>query len=326
MCTPENKNPLESVLGGDVSRGFDEAQDLPGRIQRYGTAKARALVILAYLNSVRDSLPEGDPRQLEITRLAGLLAQCGNYLAFNHYYTVGKVRLSAMRSCKKHLLCPLCAIRRGAKALKAYLDRYEVIQGQERALGASLLTLTVKNGENLGERFAHLQKAVKRLLGRRREALKGKRTITEFEKVLGLVGTYEVTNEGKGWHPHAHMVVLHRDWISVQRLKEEWKAITRDSYVLHIRPLEHPEDPAQDFVEVFKYAIKFAGLEPVHTLEAHWVLSGRRLLYSAGLFWGVKVPEELADEQLNDLPFVRLFYRYLVGVGYQFEQGKELVG
>jgi hypothetical protein len=29
-------------------------------------------------------------------------------------------------------LCPLCAIRRGAKAIKAYLDRWEVIRAEKR--------------------------------------------------------------------------------------------------------------------------------------------------------------------------------------------------
>jgi hypothetical protein len=311
------KNPLETDLGGEVSRGFDEAQALPGRIQRYGDAKARALLILTYLRSVRDGLLEVDPYQKEIAELAALLASCGNYLVFKHYYTVGKVRLSAMRSCKKHLLCPLCAIRRGAKALKAYLDRYTYLQAQEKGFTASLLTLTVQNGENLGERFSHLQKAVKRLLERRRDALKGKRTVTEFKKVLGLVGTYEVTNEGKGWHPHTHMVVLHRERIDVVRLRKEWKTLTGDSHVLNIKPLNHPEDPAQDFVEVFKYAVKFLDLGLVHMLEAHLALSGRRLLYSAGLFWGVKVPEDLVDELLDDLPYVELFYCYFYGRGYE---------
>jgi hypothetical protein len=32
--------------------------------------------------------------------------------------------------CMKHLLRPLCAIRRGAKAMKAYLDRWEVIRAE----------------------------------------------------------------------------------------------------------------------------------------------------------------------------------------------------
>jgi hypothetical protein len=316
------KNPLETDLGGEVSRGFDEAQALPGRIQRYGDAKARALLILTYLRLVRDGLPEADPYRKEIAELAALLASCGNYLVFRHYYTVGKARLSAMRSCKKHLLCPLCAIRRGAKALKAYLDRYTYLQGQERGFTASLLTLTVQNGENLGERFNHLQKGVKRLLERRRNALKGLRIVTEFGKVLGLVGTYEVTNEDNGWHPHTHMVILHQERIDVVKLRQEWKTLTGDSHVLNIKPLKHPEDPVQDFVEVFKYAVKFSDLSFAHTLEAHLTLSNRRLLYSAGLFWGVKVPEGLTDELLDDLSYIEFFYRYFQGKGYEVSISK----
>jgi hypothetical protein len=52
--------------------------------------------------------------------------------AFRHYFTIDKVRLHGASFCMKHLLCPLCAIRRGAKALKAYLDRWEVIQVEKR--------------------------------------------------------------------------------------------------------------------------------------------------------------------------------------------------
>ena len=47
---------------------------------------------------------------------------CGDYLLFRHFFTVDKVKLHAAQFCKAHLLCPLCAIRRGAKALAAYLD------------------------------------------------------------------------------------------------------------------------------------------------------------------------------------------------------------
>ena len=47
---------------------------------------------------------------------------CGDYLLFRHFFTVDKVKLHAAQFCKAHLLCPLCAIRRGAKALAAYLS------------------------------------------------------------------------------------------------------------------------------------------------------------------------------------------------------------
>src|SRR5690606_8649852 len=137
------------------------------------------------------------------------LASCGNYLGFRHYYTVGKVRLTAATFCKAHLLCPLCAIRRGSKTLEAYTTRYNVIMAENQGLKLAMLTMTVKNGDDLAERFEHLRSSFQRLLERRRKALAGARGwSSEFSKVLGLVGAYEVTNKGNGWHPHAHMMIL----------------------------------------------------------------------------------------------------------------------
>lgn len=46
------------------------------------------------------------------------------------------VRLHAAQFCKIHMLCPMCAIRRGAKALAAYLQRFEAIKLQRPELRA----------------------------------------------------------------------------------------------------------------------------------------------------------------------------------------------
>ncbi|MFG4936873.1 hypothetical protein ACF0DY_32410, partial [Pseudomonas aeruginosa] len=70
-----------------------------------------------------------------------------------------KIRLHAASFCKQHLICPLCAIRRGAKSLAAYLARYEVIRAQHPHLSPYLVTFTVKNGPDLAERFEHLHKS-----------------------------------------------------------------------------------------------------------------------------------------------------------------------
>ncbi|NPW38194.1 protein rep, partial [Pseudomonas aeruginosa] len=70
--------------------------------------------------------------------------------------------------CKQHLVCPLCAIRRGAKALGAYLTRWQVIQEERPDLRPYLVTLTVKNGPDLDERQTHLTKSLRKLLDRRR--------------------------------------------------------------------------------------------------------------------------------------------------------------
>ena len=85
------------------------------------------------------------------------------YLLFRHYYTADLLRLHAASFCKRHLLCPLCAIRRGAKALKAYLDRWEVIRAENPRLKPFLVTLTVKDGDDLAERFRHLHESQRAL-------------------------------------------------------------------------------------------------------------------------------------------------------------------
>ena len=82
---------------------------------------------------------------------------------------MGKVRLHNATFCKQHLVCPLCGIRRGAKALGAYLTRWQVIQEERPDLRPYLLTLTVKNGPDLEERQAHLSRSLKRLMHHRRD-------------------------------------------------------------------------------------------------------------------------------------------------------------
>jgi len=281
-------------------------EGLPSKLSRYSRAKARATEMRGYLSDI------GQPR------LALKLNSCGNWLLFHFYVTVNKVRLVNACFCRKHLLCPLCAIRRGAKQLKSYLDRFEVVKAENPGLGASLVTLTVKNGDDLAERFDHLREGVKTLNQRRKDSLRGRAYASEWSKVLGLVGTYEVTNKGKGWHPHTHLIVLHRDPISEANLRAEWKGITGDSFQVDVTPIRNPDNPVKDFCEVFKYSMKFADLSLSDNYQAFLTLSGRRLIYSAGLFWGVKVPEDLRDEALDDLPYIEMLYEYRESGGYNF--------
>jgi len=249
-------------------------------------------------------------------------------MKFRHYYTVNKVRLAEACWCRKHLLCPLCAIRRGAKQLAAYLERYQIIMAQNPGLKTSMVTLTVKNGPDLLERFEHLARGVQALRMRGKDHKRGRRygNASEWSKVLGVVGTYEFTNKGQGWHPHTHMIVLHESPIDGEALAAEWKRITGDSWICDVRPLLHPDDPARDFVEVFKYAMKFQDLSLEDNYKAFLILSGRRLISSQGLFYGVKVPESQDDELIENLPYVELFYKYLEGVGYTLAENKKFEG
>lgn len=301
-----------TILADELDTGKDDQADsLPARITRYSRAKERGLAMRDYLSSLGG---------VAALKSAGLLCNCGNYLHFRHYFTVGQVLLHAACFCKQHLICPLCAIRRGSKTLEAYLERFQVIQRDFPLLRPYLLTLTVKDGPDLGERFRHLNRAFSVLKDRRNCWNKGKRgaSWTEFAKVKGAVGSYEI-KRGKGsgwWHPHVHMVALCENSIDPVAIKREWETITGDSFMIDVRPFRPNQEPADGFMEVFKYAVKFSDLSLADNWEVAQLLRGSRLLFSLGVFRGVQVPESLTDEPLESLPYFDLFYRYFTDFGY----------
>lgn len=318
MGTHKKGNPLTTVnLPEEVEKGFDELGKLPSRLERYSKAHERALI---NLTQVHERLKTGDinPYTLHLEKVRDRMTNCGNYLGFRHYPSAGVVRLTAAQFCKAHLLCPLCAIRRGSKALETLLEKYDVVMGENPGLKMHMLTLTVKNGPDLAERYGHLKKGFQTLLNRRRDYLKRGRGKSEFAKVEGLIGSYETTNRGNGWHPHLHLMIFTRKRINAVAFRREWHEITGDSFVLRIDSAQHPDDPAQDFMEICKYALKFGDLTPEQNLEAYEVFHGKRLFVSAGLFWGVKIPEDLNDSivDLDDLPYFELLYKYIAGSGY----------
>ena len=315
----QSKNPLKADnLAAEASRGFDNTDRLNARLDRYSTAKKRALVNLKELTNLQ---PLDDLLKERYRVAAAKLESCGNYLEFRNYYTVGKTRLIKASFCKQHLLCPLCAIRRGAKTLEAYLARYRVVKDENPSWRLSMLTLTVANGEDLAERFQHLHNSIKRVFKRRRDYLDKQRGLTEWRKVYGWVGTYEVTNKGNGWHPHAHIMCLHSSSFDYKALQAEWKEITGDSHVLNVSAAKHPNEPERDFLEVFKYAVKFSDMTAEQNIHAWNVLRARRLLFSGGALWGVDVPESLEDVPLDDLPYIELLYSYMLD-GYKLKSIK----
>ena len=307
--SPEKEKPLiDESLAAESKQGSDDASGLPRRLDRYSKAHHRALLMSDYA------------REQGQVKLALNLTNCGNYLLFRHYYRAEKVRLHAAQFCSKHLLCPLCAIRRGAKQVQSYLARLQVIRNELPGLQLSLVTLTVKDGPDLAERFRHLTGAFRTMQQARRSFLKDKGPAIEMGKFEGAVGSYEFKrgqNSGE-WHPHLHMVVLHRKAISAKALSADWLKYTGDSFIVDVTPFTEGQDPVDGFLEVFKYALKFSDMPLADNWEGFKTLSGQRLVFSFGLFWGVQVPDELTDEDLENEPYVDLLYRFSKGSGYSF--------
>ncbi|NKO00869.1 protein rep, partial [Weissella cibaria] len=156
-----------------------------------------------------------------------------------------------------------------AKMVEKYLERFEQVQSERPDLIPVFITLTVKNGDDLQERFAHLVNSFRRYQKRRREWFTKGRGCNELCRAEGGVFSYEVTNKGNGWHPHLHGVLLVSSYIDREQLSAEWESITGDSKIVDVRRLKPKNgEMAEAFCEVFKYALKFSELSLADNVEA----------------------------------------------------------
>lgn len=309
----QRKAPVnsESSLAAEIGNrgGF---QGLPERLERYSVAHARAL-------EMRDYLQDAEGLEREYQRLS----TCGEYLLFRYFYNIDSLKLAAMHSCKLHLLCPLCAIRRGSKLLTAYLGKFAQLALHHPDLVPVFFTLTVKDGEDLKERHKHLTKGWQKYRERARHALAARPgyAINQVCRMAGAVWSVEA-KQGKNsglWHPHIHGFSLCTSSLDNEALSREWRDITGDSFIVESHPVYG--DPVEAFLEIFKYAVKFSDMPLGPNLEAYEVLRGRRLVDSFGVFRGVEVPEDLEDDMtgLDDLPYSEMLFRYVQGAGYALQ-------
>ena len=311
----QEKSPVSAVLAdSETGLGFESLQS---RLQRYGAGKKRALDMSKYIMENTKSKWDDRKRNTETGKLATKIGNCADFLIFKRYFTVDEVRLHAANFCKKHLLCPFCAMRRGAKYLQVYKQRLDVVLQESPKLRAFMVTLTVKDGENLLERFTHLRKALKKYQEQRRNALKGQKQV-EYAKALGGVLSIEI-KRGKGsglWHPHVHMIWLCNEPPLASQLSKEWLELTGDSYIVDVREF-YGESVVDGFLEVFKYALKFSDMELADNWEAFQTLKAKRLVDNFGLFRGIQVPDDLTDDDIDD-EYILLLYRFVRGSGYNF--------
>lgn len=287
-------------------------QALRDRLNRYGDAHGRALKMADWIKTNVEDL-----RRLDLGSVRSDLENCGSHLAFRFFYTVNQVKLSSICTCKRHLLCPLCAIRRAAKSVKAYYERFLVLSEQHPNVRPYLVTFTVKDGPDLDERFDHLSGSLRVYYAQRRKSMRGKsrHCPVEANKALGGVGSFEVKKgSGSGeWHPHSHWIWLCETLPSKQQIQQEWHDRTGDSFIVDVTPF-HGGDVASGFLEVFKYALKYSSMTHADNWEAFLSLRGRRLVSSFGIFRGVEVPEQDTDEiSLDDLPFYEMVFKYIAG-------------
>ena len=119
------------------------------RITRFATLKHRAKNQENYLftlakfkeNYVKDVQND---ESIAALKSAQKLNECGNYLLFKNFYTLGEIKLTKIQTCGQHLLCPFCAAIRASRAITRYVQRIDQVLQENRKLKPVLITLTVK--------------------------------------------------------------------------------------------------------------------------------------------------------------------------------------
>ena len=311
--------PKEGELGEHLA-GYSplRGSTLDLRVSRYQRAKARSQQMLFYIRNLLEKTPRDLPRYVRLLKQVEGLQACGTWLCFHYYYgwTNGefedRTRLVQANFCNQTLRCNFCAIRRAVVKLRVYYERFEHLMAQKPFLTPHLVTLTVKNGPDLLERFNHLRNSFRILKKRRDNFLRRGNGFTQFAKCTGGVGNYEFTynHRCREYHPHLHLVCLVNGRIHQLSLVEEWRDITGDSYIVDARPFTTPDEPLRAFQEVFKYALKFSNMPISINHEAAELLERKRLLVSFGDFWGLKVPEQLTDAPLEQ-DYVEYLYEWI---------------
>lgn len=303
------------------------------RVDHYAKCHERTLDMASHLESL---LLETHAMGRKVDDIAHDMRRCGKVLHFHEYPSIEESRLYAGKFCQQWKLCPLCATRRSARMIRAYAPK--IVSGAiEKNLVPYLLTLTVRNGEHLEERFEHLVACWQKLQARRRDRQKYERGTrrtkeawTELARAESIAYSYELKRgrDSGLWHPHLHAMLLCDREPDPNAIAQEWHAITGDSFIVDVRPFHcvdalkstDPDDIADllagDLVELLKYALKFSDLSLADNWEAAKYLAGRRLIGSIGpSLRGVTLPTSYLDAPLevDDLPFIEAVATYTNG-------------
>lgn len=230
------------------------------------------------------------------------IRDCGSWLHLREWLEHDcKCTLTNANFCKIALMCNTCAIRRTAMLVGSYTAKAEQVVQDNPHLIPVMITWTVANGDDLGERLSHIKIARQKIGEQARNQRKRKNPppiMNELTKVLGGVYQYEI-KRGKGgrWHPHIHEFALLSDYIDQAKLSAEWQQFTTDSRIVGVTLCKN--GILHGMLEVLKYSTKFSEATPADVVEIHDTAKGSRLISNHGILRGVPEPDIDSDEPLD---------------------------
>ena len=197
--------------------------------------------------------------------------------------------------------CPLCNYKIGQA-------RAEIIrEWAKRITQPKHLVLTMRNFPVLTRR--KIREFQKSLLALRRRQV--------FSTVRGGCLSMEITNEGNGWHLHAHCL-LDVDWLAMDKLAIEWGNLLGQEFgIVKIKDVRNTEYVQ----EVAKYVAKgseLAGWQPEQLLEFIQAIRGVRFFAAFGDLR--KQSREIKQQLLSQRPPPPVCTCGCTEYGYEDEQ------
>jgi len=265
---------------------------------------------------VLDYLLKHDPK------LHYRVKSCASFLLLREWIESGETKILNANFCKRHQICPSCAVRRGARMAEAALDRILYLMALDSNLKALHVTLTLPNTKSLEEGLMDLKTAWSLMIAHRRKALSksGRHQKIEWCKVQGGIRSVEVTNKGKGWHPHMHCLVLVEEYLDLKKLSKEFQSFGGGKIVWANKIGSTEQELVPALLEVLKYPTKFSELSPKQRLEFYNVSRKTRLTDSFGILRGIK----LGDIDQDDMEGFTGAYRDWIARWYHRKQGYSL--
>lgn len=182
--------------------------------------------------------------------------------------------------------CVPCAAARGA-TMRAQL----MAHSEGRTL--KMLTLTLRGtGQPLAE-----------LLDRINKHFRAFRALPLWKsKVRGGVGIIEakIGKGGERWHVHLHCLI-EAGYVDQKLLSQAWLAVTGDSFVVDIRPVQGAEKGIRYVTKYLSKPFDSTVInKPAFLLEAVKSLRGRRMAATFGSWRGLKLSEHPTPEEESE--------------------------
>ena len=172
-------------------------------------------------------------------------------------------------------ICHRCS-RKRASVVKKQIEGIIKYIPKTRTHKFALLTLTQNMSDNLEltpEKLRNFNSNVRKLIN----------GMFPKKKNCGAISVLEI---GRNFNIHAH-IFIYGHYVPQKLISENWKKITKDSYIVDIRAV-------RDYKVVYQYLLKYIAKPPLFYELEHYVaflnaLKGVRRLHRFGIMYGFKV-------------------------------------